>query len=71
MGPHELVSAQTEKHDKLPHVYTCDSVRSLKSETNPSFKKPKNKDAVSPDESLVEWLKVFSEGIQDGGLSLN
>jgi hypothetical protein len=36
-----------------------------------SFKKPKNKDAVSPDESLTEWLKVFSEDIQEGGLSLN
>lgn len=71
MGPHKLVSAQTEKHDKLPYVYTCDSVRGLKSKTNLSFKKPKNKDAVSPDESLTEWLKVFSEGIQKGGLLLN
>jgi hypothetical protein len=72
MGPHKLVSAQTEKHDKLPYVYACDSVRSLKSKTKLSFKKPKkNNDAVSPDESLTEWLKVFSEGVQKAGLSLN
>ena len=36
-----------------------------------SFKKRKNKETVSPDESLNELLEVFAEGIQKGGLSLD
>lgn len=36
-----------------------------------SFKKRKNKETVSSDESLTELLKVFAEGIQEGGLSLD